>query len=50
MHDFHDEFYCDVNTAVLDNFYVDDCLVSTTDDEAASQMVTLLSQLLAKGV
>ena len=49
VHDFQDEFPRDVNTAVLDNFYVDDCLVSTTDDEAASQMVTLLSQLLAKG-
>ena len=49
VYDFQDEFHRDVNTAVFDNFYVDDCLVSTTYNERASQMVTLLSQLLAKG-
>jgi hypothetical protein len=48
-HDNQNEFPSAAITAVLDNFYVDDCLVSTTDEESASQMVILLSQLLAKG-
>jgi hypothetical protein len=47
--DHKDLFPCSVVNAVLENFYVDDCLVSIVDEQSACQLVTQLCELLAKG-
>ena len=44
-----DEFPPDVVNAVFDNFYVDDCLVSVAEKDAAIRLQSQLCQLLQKG-
>jgi hypothetical protein len=43
------EYDPDVVSAVLENFYVDDCLESVMSDEKAMTMVSQLCELLSKG-
>jgi len=42
------EFDPEAGSIVLNNFYVDDCLVSFRDDETAMKMVSQISSVLVK--
>ena len=44
-----DDFSPDVVNAVLENFYVDDCLLSAANDQDATKLVTQVTELLARG-
>ena len=44
-----EDFPEEVVSAVFENFYVDDCLLSVSNEKSATMMITQLCQLLAKG-
>ena len=43
------DFTSEACEAVLNNFYVDDCLVSTPDEDSAIRLVTQITKLLQRG-
>ncbi|KAK7879138.1 hypothetical protein WMY93_034081, partial [Mugilogobius chulae] len=47
--DFGEEFGSDAVTTVLKNFYVDDCIKSTVDEDSAISLAAALTTMLAKG-